>query len=237
MGKTMTLTDTLAAAFSRISLLVVDDKPLFRDMVRSAFLTKVKGVREAADTDKALDILAHLGANIGCVVCDWDMTPVGGIELLRMIRAGAVNGASPRTPVIILTTRSNPEAVRAAMELDVNGFVVAPVSLERLVETVGGALTRSWVLQQPRHYASVHGVMPPAPVVDKVPLHKVPRVVPRRCTGWAVPSPSAAVTRPLPQSRCGTSGCASWRTSTRAWFWRATSRTGRGMCSPPAGPS
>ena len=96
-----------------------------------------------------------------------------------MIRAGTVTGASPRTPVIILTTRSNPEAVRAAMELDVNGFVVAPVSLERLIETVGGALTRSWILQQPRHYASVHGVMPPAPVIDKVPLRKVPGVVPR----------------------------------------------------------
>lgn len=174
----MTLPDALAAAFSRTSLLVVDDKPLFRDMVCAAFVTKVKGVRAAADIDKALEILGHAGNDIGCLICDWNMTPVGGLELLRMIRAGTT-GASPRLPVVILTTRSDPEAVRAAMELDVNGFLVGPVSLERLTETVGGALTRGWILQEPRHYASVHGVVPPPPslrktTLEKIPLHKKP---------------------------------------------------------------
>lgn len=186
----MTLTDALAAAFSRTSLLVVDHKPLFRDMVRAAFLTKVRGVREATDIDKALDILGHAGSGIGCVICDWDMTPIGGLELLRMIRAGTVAGLSPRTPVVILTTRNDPEAVRAAMELDVNGFVVGPVSLEKLIDTVGGALTRGWILQQPSHYASVHGAMPAPPAMEKTPLHKVPlrkvaRIAPRRAGPFA----------------------------------------------------
>lgn len=181
----MTLDDALATAFSRTSLLVVDHKPLFRDMVRATFLTKVKGVREAADIDKALDILGRAGAGIGCVICDWDMVPVGGLELLRMIRAGTVAGCSPRTPVVILTTRSDPEAVRAAMELDVNAFLVGPVSLEKLIETVGEALTRGWILQQPSHYASVHGIVPRPPglekmPLDKVPLRKAPRLSPRR---------------------------------------------------------
>src|ERR1700753_1929529 len=99
MGRNMTFTPTLAAPLSRTTLLVVDEKPLFRDMVRAAFLTKVRGVREATDMDKALDILRHAGSDVGCVICDWDMMPVGGLELLRMIRAGTVSGTSPRTPV------------------------------------------------------------------------------------------------------------------------------------------
>ena len=172
----MTLTST---SLAHTTLLAVDSKPLFRDMVRSAFLTKVRGVREATCIDKAMEILGRGG--IGCVLCDWDMMPVGGLELLRMIRAGAVAGTSPRTPVIILTSRPSAEAVKTAVELDVNGFVVSPVALENLIGTVTTALSRTWMLQQPSHYAQVRGMVPkPAPFekvgIEKVPLDKVPMV-------------------------------------------------------------
>lgn len=169
----MTFTAASAATLSRCTLLVVDEKPLFRDMVRAAFLTKVKGVREAACIDKALETLHHARGDIGCVICDWDMMPIGGLELLRMIRAGTVSGVSPRTPVVILTARADPEAVKVAMELDVNGFVVSPVSLDKLIGTVGEALSRTWILQQPGHYALVRGIVPPPPILDKVGLDKV----------------------------------------------------------------
>lgn len=173
----MTSTVPHAATLARTTLLVVDDKPLFRDMVRAAFQTKVKGVLDAAGIEKALEMLGQaptgIGTEISCVICDWDMMPVGGLELLRMIRAGTVSGLSPRTPVVILTPRADAEAVRVAMELDVNGFVVSPASLEKLVETVVEALSRTWILQQPSHYASVHGIVPPPPAVKKVALDKV----------------------------------------------------------------
>ena len=75
-------------SLANTTLLVLDSKPLFRDMVRSAFLTKVRGVREATEIDKAMEILSRGG--IGCVLCDWDIMPVGGLELLRIVSAGAI---------------------------------------------------------------------------------------------------------------------------------------------------
>ena len=174
-------------SLSHTTLLVVDHKTLFRDMVRSAFLTRVSGVREATCIEKAMEILGHGG--IGCVICDWDIPPIGGLELLRMIRAGAVAGTSPRTPVIILTSRVDQQAVKTAMELDVNGFVVSPVSLDNLIGTVTTALSRTWLLQQPSYYATVRGVVPPPPPFVKVPMNKVsaPRIELRRTSLKAPP--------------------------------------------------
>lgn len=160
-------------ALADTTLLVVDDKPLFRDMVRSAFLTRAHGVREATSIEKAAEILNRTGVGIGCVICDWDIAPLGGLELLRMIRAGTLTGISPRTPVVILTARPDADAVKVAMELDVNGFVVTPVSLDKLVGTVSEAMTRPWCPQKPNHYASVRGIVPPPASFEKVAFEKV----------------------------------------------------------------
>ncbi len=90
------------------------------------------------------------------------MAPVGGLELLRMIRCGVITHVSQMTSVVILTARADANAVRSAMELDVNGFAVAPLSFEKLRKTISGALKRRWLLQHPAHYVSVAAVAPPA---------------------------------------------------------------------------
>jgi DNA-binding NarL/FixJ family response regulator len=164
---------SLDRALADTTLLVVDDKPLFRDMVRSAFLTRAHGVREATSIEKAAEILNRSGVGIGCVICDWDIAPFGGLELLRMIRAGTLTGIPAQTPVVILTARPDADAVKVAMDLDVNGFVVTPVSLDKLIGTVSEAMTRPWTLQKPNHYASVRGIAPPPQPLEKVTLEKV----------------------------------------------------------------
>ena len=158
------------ADFSAVNLLVVDDKSLFREVVRATFSDHVKMLHEAASIEQAVDMLAHGGGNISCVVCDWDIRPVGGIELLRMIRCRTLPCTSPRMPFVVLTARAEADAVKSAMELDVNGFAVVPLSMDKLVKTVAGALSRQWVLQSAGHYASVPGIVPPPPPVEKKPV-------------------------------------------------------------------
>src|SRR4051812_31764697 len=116
---------------SKTSFLVADDKSFFRDMIQTA-LTKAgaREVKHATTIETAVEQLNR--AAVGAVVCDWEMAPVGGLELLRMIRCRSLSNVSPRTPVIILTSRADAAAVKSAMALDVNGFAVAPLSLEKL---------------------------------------------------------------------------------------------------------
>ena len=152
------------------NILVVDDKTPFRELVRAALTGNTRTIRDTASVEEAMDVLLRDGADIHCIVCDWNILPIGGLELLRMIRCRTLPPASPRMPVVVLTSRADPEAVKTAMELDVNGFIVAPASLEKLVRTVSGAMSRTWMLQGASHYASVPGIVPPPAPMAKVTL-------------------------------------------------------------------
>ncbi len=145
--------------WSKTTFLVVDSKAMYRDMVQTALLgAGAKSVKHANSVEKAIESLTRYGQEISCVITEWDMAPVGGLELLRKIRARALPKTSPRTAVIILTARADAAIVKAAMAMDVNGFAVAPLSFEKLVKTVAHGLQRTWMLQQPAQYLALPGV-------------------------------------------------------------------------------
>lgn len=154
--------------FSKTVFLVVDDKPFYRDMAHTAVMrAKAKDVKHAASVETALQLLNRLGQAIDCVIVDWDIAPEGGLELLRKIRTKSLPKTPARTPVVILTGKPDTAAVMAAKKLDVNGFAVAPLSIEKLVKTIDNAISRSWTLQEPGVYAAVPGVTPSLIEPDK----------------------------------------------------------------------
>jgi len=156
------------ADFSKLIFLVMDDKPFYRDMAHTAVMRAgAKDVKHAASVESALQIMARMGSLIDGIILDWDVVPVGGLELLRMIRTKAVPKTPPRTPVVILTAKADASAVQAAKALDVNGFALAPLSLEKLVKTIGTGLNRTWTLQDAGVYARVPMVMPSQAVPER----------------------------------------------------------------------
>lgn len=157
------------ADFSRTMFLVVDDKPYFRDIAHNALnKCRAKDVKYASGVEHAREVLKRFGQHIGGIVCDWDMTPVGGLELLRLVRAGKL----PRTPrdtcFVIFTSEPNAAAVKAAMQLDVNGFAVAPLSLEKLMKTIGQAMQRPVKLRTPERYHAVPAVDLPKAMSERM---------------------------------------------------------------------
>jgi DNA-binding NarL/FixJ family response regulator len=141
---------------SKTAFIVADDKAFFRDMVHTALARAgAKDVKHATNIETAVELLNRYGQRIGGIICDWDMAPIGGLELLRMVRCRTLPNTPPRTPVIILTARADSAAVKSAMALDVNGFAVAPLSFEKLIKTVSNGLNRNWVLQPASHYGAV----------------------------------------------------------------------------------
>ena len=157
------------ADFSRTMFLVVDDKPYFRDIAHNALnKCRAKDVKYASGVEQARDVLKRYGQHIGGIVCDWDMTPVGGLELLRMVRAGKLPRTPRETCVVILTSEPNAAAVKAAMQLDVNGFAVAPLSLEKLIKTIGQGMARTINLRDPEHYMAVPAVDLPKAMSERM---------------------------------------------------------------------
>jgi CheY-like chemotaxis protein len=159
---------------SHVGFLIVDDKPMSREMVHTALISRARNVRQTMSVDKAIEILTQPGSDIDCIVADWDMLPVGGLELLRMIRCRTLPNVDPRMNFVIFTSRAEEAAVKCAVELDVNGFAAAPLSLDKLARTIGAAVTRKWNLQDVGHYASVPCVVPPPaspePIISRTPL-------------------------------------------------------------------
>jgi DNA-binding NarL/FixJ family response regulator len=147
--------------FSKTVFLVVDDKPFYRDMAHTAVMrARAKDVKHAASIETAIQLLNRLGQAIDCVIVDWDIAPEGGLELLRKIRTRSLPKTPARMPVVILTGKPDSAAVMTAKKLDVNGFAVAPLSIEKLVKTIGSAISRTWTLQDADVYAAVPGVAP-----------------------------------------------------------------------------
>jgi two-component system chemotaxis response regulator CheY len=151
------------ADFSRTKFLVVDSTPLFRDMAHAALThLRTREIKHAPDVQDAVTALKRFGSQIGGLVSDWDMAPVGGLELLRMIRSATMTKVSPRICAVILTGRVDAAAMRAAMMLDVNGVAIAPLSQEKLVKTITSAMTRTWTLKSPEQYLAVPVIEAPA---------------------------------------------------------------------------
>ncbi len=180
--------------FSKLTFLVADDKAFFRDIVHTALMRAgAKDVKHAVGIETAVEALGRYGQLINCVICDWDMAPVGGLELLRLIRCRSLAKTAPRTPVVILTARADSGAVKSAMAMDVNGFAVAPLSFEKLIKTVANGLNRSWDLRPASHYAAV-----PVVTVD-VPAPKSPDAKAVPPSDLHAFNPALANAKPLPR--------------------------------------
>jgi DNA-binding NarL/FixJ family response regulator len=183
--------------FSTTTFLIADDKPFFRDMVHTAITRAgARDIKHATSIDKALELLQRYARAIGCIICDWDMPPKGGLELLRLIRTGSLSHTSPKTCLIILTPRADSGAVKTALALDVNGVAVAPLSLEKLNKTIAQGMSRTLTLKTPEQYAAIARVA-------------LPGTMPEASEGGAAvgvvlnkpPAAAAAPTAPKPKAK------------------------------------
>jgi len=121
------------AALARMltaKILVVDDDPFIQGILQR-YLRELDGdtVVVASDGLEALEILSK--QKIIAVITDFSMPGADGIELLQRIRTGLMD--IPRgLPVIMLTGFSDLGVVSRAIALDVDAFVLKPISKETL---------------------------------------------------------------------------------------------------------
>ncbi len=113
-----------------MSILVVDDFPTMRRIVRS--LLKELGftnVEEAEDGQEALTKLK--GGDFEFVVSDWNMPNLDGLEMLKQIRA---DDGMKALPVLMVTAEAKKENIVAAAQAGANGYIVKPFTAATLEE-------------------------------------------------------------------------------------------------------
>jgi CheY-like chemotaxis protein len=135
--------------------LVVDDHPYMIDVV-----CEMLRHHGAAEPMKATAASAGLAQCIrrdpfDCIVCDFNMKPINGLQALQSIRAGKLPAVARDQPFLLLTGHGDLEVVKAAKLLDVSAYVVKPVAVETFIKAVTRALTTKVALRPPAHYEGV----------------------------------------------------------------------------------
>jgi two-component system chemotaxis response regulator CheY len=119
-----------------IKILLVDDQPLIRKIVRD--ILAQLGYMNVEDAENGQDALEKLKAKkFDLIFLDWNMPVMQGIDVLREVRKMP---AYKDTPVIMLTAEAEKEKVITAIQEGVTNYIVKPFKPATLKEK----LAESW---------------------------------------------------------------------------------------------
>ena len=124
---------------SKVNVLVVDDAPFIRDLVRKCLRSAFPGmaIDDAVNGRKAMAMLGKEAFDL--VLCDWEMPEMSGLELLTWCRQ---QPALKNLQFIMVTSRGDKENVIQAIQAGVSDFVGKPFTNEQLLTKVKKALTK-----------------------------------------------------------------------------------------------
>jgi len=109
-------------------LLIVDDSPTIRRMVKVALAPLAMETVEAASGLEAIERLAV--APINLMVLDLNMPDMHGLEVLGFVRA---NQKFHNIPIIVLTTRADAASRDAAAQAGATRYLTKPFKPETLL--------------------------------------------------------------------------------------------------------
>jgi two-component system KDP operon response regulator KdpE len=116
----------------RATVLVIDDEPPIRRLLRTTLTAQDYRVIEAADGQEGLNLLRHEKPDV--LVVDLGLPDIDGLELIRMIRA-----ESP-VPIVVLSSRDDEKGKVEALDLGADDYVTKPFGMEELVARLRTAL-------------------------------------------------------------------------------------------------
>lgn len=125
-------------------ILVIDDEPILREMIRQSLELENYEVFEAADSvegvARAKDLLPDL------ILCDINMDQDGaGFNLLAKLREDSATAA---IPFILMTGRTEPGDMRHGMTLGADDYLFKPFKMEELAASVQARLRQSQTVRE-----------------------------------------------------------------------------------------
>ena len=120
----------------KIKILVVDDEPRMRKLVKDFLIRQDYEVLEAGDGEEALDIF-YEEKGIALILLDVMMPRLNGWEVVKEIRN------TSKVPIIMLTAKADEEDELQGFALGVDEYISKPFSPKILVARVEAILRRA----------------------------------------------------------------------------------------------
>jgi len=179
-----TKVESVAAKSAALSLLIVDDEVVTRSLCNDVAVEAGLHVYASSTTEQALDILDQYPIDI--VVTDLKIPQLGGLELIKRIRAG-----NPQVSVIVLTQYGTIETAIEATRLGAVDYVTKPFhveelrsKLERLVHSIELDQENRLLREQLRSRPGFGGLIGVSPrmqrvykLIEKVAQHSYPVLI------------------------------------------------------------
>ncbi|MET0867296.1 MAG: response regulator transcription factor [Pseudorhodoplanes sp.] len=126
-----------------LKVLIVDDEPPIRKLLRMGLSTQGYSVLEATNGKMALELMSE---QPGLVILDLGLPDIQGHELLRLIRA-----RDESVPIVVLSSRGDEAGKVQALDLGADDYVTKPFGMDELLARMRAAL---------RHQLQIHGERP-----------------------------------------------------------------------------
>lgn len=126
--------------FAPYSFLIVEDVNTTR-MTLQVVLEGLgaETIHLAENGQEAISMLQGASQNVDCVICDFNMPVMNGVQMVKQIRCG-LPGIRRDIPILMLTGHGDRNLIGLALALDVNGFLLKPAKKLELFDRLARIL-------------------------------------------------------------------------------------------------
>jgi two-component system KDP operon response regulator KdpE len=121
------------------TILIVDDEPPIRKLLRMGLTTQGYKVLEAASGKAALEMLAD---KPDLIILDLGLADIDGLVLI-----GAIRQLHDSLPIIVLSSRGDESGKVAALDLGADDYVTKPFGMDELLARLRAALRHRLQMQ------------------------------------------------------------------------------------------
>jgi len=118
-----------------ITVLYCEDEEYLRDVTQGILASFTKEQLIAEDGKVGLELFKENQNTIDLVITDVNMPNMNGLEMAKEIKT-----INPNIPIIVATAFSNSEYLLEAIELGVDKYVLKPINIKKLLDTMNQSL-------------------------------------------------------------------------------------------------